>query len=155
MEFSEAFDGKCWSLYWNIWILNAVFGILVYLSTFIGWIFSDSETLEKTTFFFYTFMHLADAFMQSDSIQYNILSVHAFLGNRTLDLGVAAQFSICSYLNSDGSELKILDQNWNFRILWAETGAFWNRGLRDIANFHVLHDIFVLKGTYYAPLYKL
>lgn len=54
MEFSEGFDGKCWSSYWNLWILNAVFGILVYRSTFIGWIYSDSETLDKTTFFFFT-----------------------------------------------------------------------------------------------------
>jgi len=61
MEFSEGYEGKFWCSYYNIWISIADFAILVYLSTFIYWIYSDSETLDDTTYFL--FMHLTKTFL--------------------------------------------------------------------------------------------
>ncbi len=117
MEFSEGFDGKCGSSYWNLWILNAVFGILVYRSTFIGWIYPDSETLDKNTFFFlHAFMHLAEAFMQSDTaFNISFYQLMHSLGIKPMTLVLQHNSPFALYLNSDASKWKCV-QNWNFRI---------------------------------------
>jgi len=133
MEFSEGFEGKFWCSYYNIWISIADFGILVYLSTFIYWIYSDSETLDDTTYFL--FMHLTKTFLlffffpNWHCIQDNIWSVHVFLGNRTHDLDDAAQFSI--YLNGDVPKGKLLTKIVNYK--W----ALWNKLLRNISIYSI------------------
>ncbi len=110
MAFSEGFDGKCWSSYWNLWILNAVFGILVYLSTFIGWIWNFREG------YFFSSHLLAEALMQSDT-EFNIKLYQLMhsLGIKPIALVLQHNSQFALYLNSDASKLKF-DQNWNFRI---------------------------------------
>ncbi len=84
-----------------------MFGILVYLSTFIGWIYS--ETLEKTTFFLHAFMHLAEALMQSDT-EFNIKLYQLMhsLGIKPIALVLQHNSQFALYLNSDASKLKFV-----------------------------------------------
>ncbi len=109
MAFSEGFDGKCWSSYWNLWILNAVFGIsehIYWLDLFWFWNFRED--------YFFSSHFLPEALMQSDT-EFNIKLYQLMhsLGIKPIALVLQHNSQFALYLNSDASKLKFV-QNWNW-----------------------------------------
>lgn len=102
--------------FWYLGISEHIYWLDLFRSWNVGWDYVFSLQFYAFNWHLYPKWHC---------IQDSILSVHAFLGNRTHDLDDAAQISI--YLNSDAPKGKLLTKIVNFK--W----AFWKKLLRNIS----------------------